>query len=83
MPIKVLIQFFTDMERVTLNRVTQHHMEKQRPRITKTVLNSKRSSGENNNSWPQAVQSSNCDEDHVVLVQRQKLPSGIESKTQK
>ena len=49
--IKIPTQFFKDMER----EILKFTLKNRKPRIAKTVLNSKRISGENHYLWPQAI----------------------------
>ena len=62
-PIKIPIQFFTELERPILKLIWNN----QNPTIMKTILNNKRTSIEITIS-PQVVLQSNCDKNCMVLV---------------
>jgi hypothetical protein len=62
-PIKIPTQFFKEVERAICKFIWNN----KKPRITKTLLNDKRTSGAI--TMPQAVLQSNCDK--MVLVQGQ------------
>ena len=65
-PIKIPTQLFTDIERAILKFL----WNSKKHRITKTILNNKRTSGGNQHPGPQALLQSNSGKNCMVLVQR-------------